>query len=44
MRFKVCKINGLGDTHQEIDFVNNESDVKKNDKLFNPSSKVLEAN
>ena len=43
MRFKVFMINDLGNCHEETVIANNESEAKRNVKLTNPSSKVLEA-
>ena len=43
MMFKVYMINDLGNSHEETTIANNESEAKKNVKLFNPIYKMLEA-
>ena len=44
MRFKVSMINDLGQCHYETVIANNQKEAIRNVKLFNPKSKVLEAN
>ena len=43
MRFKVSMINDLGHSHEETVIANNEKEAKKNVQIFNPKSKVLQA-
>ena len=43
MRLKVSMINVLGNFHEETFLSNNQSEAKRNVKLFNPSNKVLDA-
>ena len=43
MRFKAYMIKDLGNTHQKRVIANNESEAKRNVKLFNPISKVLDS-
>ena len=44
MRFKVSMINDQGHCYDETVIANNQKEAIRNVKLFNPKSKVLEAN
>ena len=44
MSLKVFIINVIGNFYDETVISNNQSEAKRNVQLFNPSSKVLEAN
>ena len=44
MRFKVSMVNDQGKFHEETVIASNEKEAKWNVQIFNPRSKILEAN